>query len=230
VLQGRLSAAVPVAAGLLAGAVLVGCSGDDAADDTIPSIELTRVTAAPGDDAEGQVACALDASQLRNALEAFRIDQGRAAPDEAALVDGGYLIVASSLWDVVDGRLVAEDPACDGVPADPPAAEIVTGGSDTDRDELGEQLASITPDDVLAGLTTAEIDAVGGPECAREVAQVTIAYQRWRYDHADTDPETMRRLADEGYVGPLELWEVGDTALVAADGSPCLGPIEVLAG
>ena len=73
----------------------------------------------PGLDAidESRVlACGSEASSFRTVLDVYEVREGEPAPDEAALIAGDYVRSESELWDVVDGELVAQDPACGEVP------------------------------------------------------------------------------------------------------------------
>lgn len=58
------------------------------------------------------LACDADAQALQMALDAFELLYGVPAPDESALVIGELLRSESAHWDVLDGELVAQDPAC----------------------------------------------------------------------------------------------------------------------
>ncbi len=60
----------------------------------------------------GSETCSMNASALRTAVDAYTLFEGDAPPDEQALVDAGFLRGLTDDWDVVDGVLVAENPAC----------------------------------------------------------------------------------------------------------------------
>jgi hypothetical protein len=152
------------------------------------------------------------------------------ASDEAALVESGYLRAESELWDVADGALVAQDAGCATASDPEPIDEIVTdvdAGAGVDE-ELAAELAALTPDDILDSATAAEIDQVGGKDCAYEVAVVGLAYSRWSFDR-QAEPESMTVLVTDGYLPEgLALWTLGDTSLEAIDGSGCIGPVVLI--
>ena len=107
----RLSAA----AALVAVLATVGCAQVDGTDRGAIRENVIEPGITAIDDARA-FACDSDASTLRTVLELYEVAEGAPAPDEAALVDGGYVRGRSDLWDVVDGRLVAQHPDCGDVP------------------------------------------------------------------------------------------------------------------
>jgi hypothetical protein len=224
VLQGRLTLLAAIALVLGACASVDGTDGG-AIREAVVEPGITAI------DQAGELACGADASTLRTALDIYEIREGRPAPDEATLVAEQYLREESQLWDVRDGRLVAQDPGCGSVPAEVPAEEIVTepepAADDETLDELADELATMTPDDILADATPAEIAEVGGRDCAHEVAEVGLAFARWSIDN-DAEPASLLRLVESGYLEPLDLWVVGATELTAIPGTSCMGPVEML--
>lgn len=181
----------------------------------------------PGVSAIGQasaLACTTDAETLQAAIEAYTAVEGVAPLDEAALVASGVLRQESELWDLLGGELLPADEGCGtrsgdagSVPADPLAAV----------ESLGAELASMTPERYLTEVDEAEIAAVGGRDCAREVAVVALAYARWTLDHRG-EPATLRRLVDDGTLPELERWTIRAATLDPAAGSGCIGPITLI--
>lgn len=223
-LQGRLIAPAVTAAALIIGA----CGGDTAEQfRPIEQLERTGVTAIQQ---AGALACSEEASMIQSALEIYEVLEGEPAPNEAALIGNG-LREESVLWDVRDGVLIPADPGCGEVPAAAPAVEIVTDDQPATTDELADLAAEIeamTPEDIVADATDEEIAAVGGPDCAFEVAVVGLAFARFTFDF-EAEPTSLDQLVDEGYLGPLERWTLTDTAMEAVPGTPCIGPFELLA-
>ncbi len=225
-LQGRLSTTITTAALVFA----AGCAGADGTDrgairENVIEPGITAI------DDSSELACNADAAAVRTALDAYELLEGQPAPDEASLVVGEFLREESELWDVIDGELVPVDPACGEVPADLPAADIVTSTEPTgpalDAD-ISAQLDAATPDDILATLTDDEIAEVGGRDCALEVAQVGIAFSRWQFENQATEMTSLTQIADAGYIGSLELWTLNETQLVPVDGTACIGPLDLL--
>jgi hypothetical protein len=206
VLSSRLTATI--AAALL---LLTACAGADGTErgairenviePGITAIEESRTST-----------CGVNASTLRTAMDAYEALVGSPAPDEAALVGQGLLRQETTDWNVVDGRLVAENPACGDVPTTVPAEDIVTEA---------ESAATPTVDDVLATFTQDEVVSLGGPECARELAVVFAATSRFVAERG-ADPESFADLEAAGmFAEPVELWEVVDDILRPTNGSPC---------
>lgn len=221
-LQSRLtSTSVSLAATL----VLIGCAGADGTDEGAIRENVIEPGITAIDDSK-VLACGADAATIRTALEAFELLEGEPATDEAALVPD-YLRAESDLWDIVDGELVPADPACGDMPAEVPAADIVTSTEPIDPGAAAE-IEALTPDDVLATLTDDEIAEVGGRECAIEVAEVGLAFSRWQVDNPTGPLTSIRQIVDDGYLEPLELWTLTDTQLVPFDESDCIGPLDLL--
>jgi hypothetical protein len=209
VLQGRLTAAFVAASALATTAVLAACGGSDDVNAIRENVVEPGVTAIEEGGSADRAACQIDASALRTALESYELLQGEPAVDEAALVEAGFLRSESELWDVVDGRLAAVDPGCSDVAAETEAPEIVTSTS----------IPSI--DEVLAALSDEEVEALGGPDCAREVAQIYAAGERFVAETGEA-PDDLDALVDGGYLAARpELWTFVDGELVPADGSDC---------
>ena len=116
------TAVVPAVVVALLMTVAAGCAQVDGTDrgairENVIEPGITAI------DESRAFACDSDASTLRTALEFYELAAGVPAPDEAALVDGGYIRSGSELWDVVDGRLVARHPDCGDVTTTLPATE-----------------------------------------------------------------------------------------------------------
>jgi hypothetical protein len=223
VLQGRLT---KVAALAIAGIVALSACGVDGTERDA----LRENVIEPGITAlnqSEQLACDGDAATIRLAMDAYELFERQPAPDEQALIDGEFLGGESDRWDVVDGRLLAQDPDCGTVlPPEPlPLPEIVTESKPT-----GEVVTENNPigligvERLLAELTTDDVAELGGSECARQLAVFATGVERYRSE-SGLMPEAMTQL-EEGdfFVEPITLWRFSETEeqLVPADGSPCL--------
>lgn len=207
-LQGRLIAAIAAAALTLAAC---GTSDDDsgAIRENVVEPGVSAVEDGGGADL---AACTADAATLRSALESYALLEGDAADDEAALVEAGYLRTETERWDVLDGEIVAVDPSCAAADVDVEAIEIVTSTS----------IPSV--DEVLAGLSADEIEAIGGPDCARELAEIYAAGERLVAQTGEA-PEDLDDLVDAGALSDRpELWVFTDDDLAPAEGSGCAAP------
>ena len=143
-----------------------------------------------------QFACDGDAATIRLALEAYELFEGQPAPDEQTLIDGEFLRDESDRWDVVDGRLIAQDPDCGTVlPPEPvPLPEIVTESAPSDL--LGV-------DGVLAQFTSGDIADVGGPACARQLAVVAAGLELYQSE-LGSEPDSLEQIEEAGYfIEPL---------------------------
>ena len=108
-----------VVAAIVVALVAGGCAGVDGTDRGV----IRENVIEPGITAIGDsrtFACDSDASTFRTVLEIYEVAEGEPAADEAALIDRGYVRGRSELWDVVDGRLVAQHPDCGDVRATAP--------------------------------------------------------------------------------------------------------------
>lgn len=168
----------------------------------------------PGITAIGEArseSCGINASTLRTAIEAYTLFENEPPPDEQALVDEGFLRSPMSDWDVVDGVIVPENPACGEVPSTVPAEQIVTESGD----------AALTADDVLATFTDHEIEQFGGPACARQIAMITAGANQYLAAEG-VEPETIEDLDRGGYLPePVTMWQVIDDELRPTPNSPC---------
>jgi hypothetical protein len=195
------------------GAVLLlgGCAGADGTERGA----LRENVIEPGITAIDQsrvMACGSEASSFRTSLEAYELLEGVPALDEDALIDSGLQRSESELWDVVDGQLVAQDPACGQVPTTVEATEIVT------ESDIGQ---APTVDEILADFTDQQVELVGGDECARQLAVVTAGAGRFVAERG-VDPATIDDVERAGYfVEPVTMWDVVDGQLRPAPGSPC---------
>jgi hypothetical protein len=163
---------------------------------------------------ESQVAaCGAEASSFRTALEAYDLLEGEPAPDEAAMIAAGLLRNESELWDVVDGRLVPQDPACGNVLTTVPTEEIVTEPNASGAAAVDEIMAAFTADDIAG---------YGGPECARQLAAVFAGADEYAKQEGK-DPDTLADVDAAGYLAePVTMWQVVDGSLRPAPGSTCL--------
>lgn len=210
-LQGRLIRPAVVGAAL---ALLTACAGADGSDRGVIRENVIEPGITAIDNSKA-LACDADLNAVRTALETYELLKGEPAPDEAALVDAGFLREPSELYDVVDGAPVPVDPACGDLPASVPATtvEIVTST---------EPEGAASADELYSGYTPDQIAAVGGPECARELAVIFAGVDRFITEQG-TEPGTFADLETGGYFADqITLWQVVDDTLVPADGSGCV--------
>lgn len=182
---------------------LAACSEGGAIEENVVRPGITAMT----EDAPA-AACAANASALRSAIDSYTLLEGDPPPDEQALVDAGYLREATTDWDVVDGELVAENPACGADDAVPIATlDIVTGTE------------PLTADELYATFAPADIESLGGEACARELAAIIAAAETYLAERA-AEPADLDELVAAGYLPATpELWElVGAELLPTADG------------
>jgi hypothetical protein len=171
----------------------------------------------PGITAIGQArseTCGINASNLRTAIDAYTLFEGDPPPDEQALVDGGFLRGVTEDWDIVDGVLVAENPACGDVPTTVPTQEIVTetepGGS-----------SPLSVEELLATFDDAQVEQVGGPACARQLAVIISGAEQYVASEG-AEPDTIEDVDEAGYLSePVTMWQVVDGELRPTDDSPC---------
>jgi hypothetical protein len=201
-LQGRLNRVIIAAA---AAALVAGCSQGGPIEENVVRPGITAIEQASA------LSCGNEAATLRTAIDAYELLEGSPPPDEQALIDDQYLRVESDLWDIVEGRLVSVDPDCASVEPDPPeAVEIVTS---TEPPQ--------TADQVLAGFSADDVAALGGEQCARQLAAVFAGIDQFIAERG-RQPDDLDELADAGYfVEPVTLWNVVDEVLVPAADSGC---------
>ena len=201
-LLGRLTV---LAAGLLG---LGACADGDAVEEAVVEPGLTAVA-----DAAPAAVCAANASALRSAIEAYTLVEGGPPPDEQALVDAGRLREATPDWDVVDGELVAENPACRPEDQEPVATlDIVTETEPVDADAI------------YGAFDAATVEAVGGEACARELASIAAAGEAYLASNG-TEPSDLEALVAAGELPALpERWELVDAELVPTPGGGCSAP------
>jgi hypothetical protein len=197
VLQRRLTCV------LLATLVAVTACGDDTLEDNLVRPGITAM-----DEARSET-CGLNSSMLRTAIDAYTMLEGAPPPDEAALVPD-FLREETTDWDVVDGQLVAENPDCGAAPEVTPIDDIVTS-----------TLPNPTADEVLATFSAEQIEQIGGPECAAELAAIFAAGEQYVAEQP-AEPEGLQDLVDAGYLTELPaLWEADGDQLLPAAGSSC---------
>jgi hypothetical protein len=199
---------------LVLAVVVAACGGDD---DSGGVIEEAVVR--PGITAMEQasaLACSSDAQTITVAIESYTMLEGDPPPDEAALIAAQYVREDSQLWDVANGQLVAVAPECGA------ASPAITAPSTDVGQIVTSTEAPLTPDQMLAQLSEAEIAEVGGVECATELVHIFAATEQFMVENA-TDPESLQQLLDAGYLdAPIVLWEVVDDELRPAPDSPCV--------
>ena len=136
-LSRRLTSVLAVCGALL----LAACGGGDEIEDAVVRPGITAM-----EDADS-AACAANQTTLRVAIDAYTVLEGEPPPNEAALVEAQFLRAETTDWDVVDGEIVAENPAC-GDPAEvTPIDDIVTS-----------TIASPTAEEFLASWSDEQID------------------------------------------------------------------------
>ncbi len=212
-LQGRLIG-VAVTLGVVATA---GCG--DGSEGPLNDLAETGVTAI--NNAE-LLTCDQNLAALQTAIQSYAMLEGAPPADEGALIDAQYLRGEVEGWDVVNGETVATDaqcgdvgagPANTAVPATAPATTIGQIVTDTEPPQTVEEM--------LATLTDDEIVALGGAECANELAAIAVAGQRY-FDEQGVDPPDMAALTDAGYLTPAPvLWTVIGDELSGVEGSGC---------
>jgi hypothetical protein len=92
------------------GAGLPGPGGQPIVLETVPQAVSPGVGGVL--DAAKAAACKADRPTMEAAVEAYTGLEGSAPADEQALIAAGLLKEASVYWDVKDGVLVPQDPAC----------------------------------------------------------------------------------------------------------------------
>lgn len=215
-LQGRLTAALVALA--LAG---MACSGAD--DEAAGPIEENVV--APGVTAIDQATaavCEREADNLRRLLDEFEVIEGAPAESESALVATGYLTEESELFDVVDGRLEAVTPACkSAVPVTAPSGSAPLTAPATEVGQIVTDEQLLSADEVFGAMTDDDVTAFGGEACARELADILAAAERY-LAREGANPTSLDDLADD-LEREVNLWELDPTGafLVPAPGSPC---------
>lgn len=185
--------------------VIAGCSEGGAIEEGVVRPGITAIQ-----DEAPAAACAVNASTLQSAIDSYTMLEGAPPPDEQALVDAGYVRETTSDWEVVDGELVAENPACGPVPDAPIATlDIVT---DTE---------ALSADELYATFDQAAIDAIGGEACARELAAIIAAAETFLGERS-AEPADIAELVDTGYLASTpELWELVDAELLPTATSGC---------
>lgn len=201
-LQGRLTGLVAITL------LLAACSGDGDEDE----LTLTPAVEAADLDDPGDIACAAAAANLRAAVQGHEIELDRLPADEDELIEAGFLRGPNELWDVVDGELVPVDPACEDVPTDVNAIDIMT---DPQR--------PMTADEFYRLLTADAIAEFGGEECAQELAEIYAAGERHVADRGEA-PANLDELVERGYLVRPELWVLDGDELAPVDGSGCSAP------
>lgn len=159
-------------------------------------------------------ACGTEASSFRTALETYELLEGEPAADEAALIEAGLLRSESELWDIADGQLVAQDPACGNVATTVPTEEIIT-------EESNAASGAAAVDAMYATFTADQVESYGGPACARQLAVVYAGADAYA-DREGVAPDTLADVGAAGYLSePVTMWEVVGDSLRPTAGSEC---------
>lgn len=98
----------------------------------------------------------------------------------------------------------------------------------TELAELRDLAYNMSPEEFAATLPTDEIEAVGGEDCAIELASVSLVISRWVVDHAGAIPTSLDEIANDPMLADLKLWTLNDTTVDPVDGSGCNGPYPIL--
>lgn len=214
-LRRRLNAlAAIVAAGAFVTACASGDTDESGADTAAPVI--TPV------DADTAARCDDEADALRAAITAFEAAEGTTPESDAALVATGYLDAESDLFEVVDGRIEATANACKGsVPVTAPSGSAPLTAPATELGQIITDDELLTAADVFATMSADDVAAFGGEACARELADVFAAAERF-IAREGSEPTSLDDLADD-LEQPVRLWvlDAAGLRLVPADGSPC---------
>lgn len=192
---------------LLAAALLTtaACSEGGAIEEGVVRPGITAIT----DDAPAAT-CAANAATLRSAIESYTLIEGSPPLGEATLVEAGYLRAETSDWDVVDGRLIPENPACEPV-ADGPIATL----------DIVTEPAPVDPETIYESFDPAAIVSIGGEDCARDLATIIAAAESFVAERG-ADPADIDELVSTGYLSQTpERWELRDAELVPVEGSGC---------
>lgn len=196
-LRRRLTLAVA----LLAAAA---CSEGGAIEENVVRPGITAIT----EDAPA-AACAANYSIVSQAVEMYSLLEGTPPANEQALVDAQFLRETTADWDVVDGEVVPENPACGEVPEPVGTVDIVTETEPLDPDELFESFDEL------------QIESVGGEACAREFAAIVAAAENYVAERG-VDPGDFAELVDAGFLpAPPALWTLDSDQLVPVEGSGC---------
>lgn len=199
-------------------ALLAACGGDETtagatAGNTVPAASAASTErTAPAPTAVATTAlvdedCAMERNILSTSAQVYLERYGEFPASEAELVEADIIGEESEAYDLVPGtRDVVRVP---GVPCPAPASEP-------------PPTAPLTVDDVLAEMGEDGIAFIGGPECAREFAEIALAGERF-IAREGRDPESIEDLADDLAVEP-ELWiyDSRSQTLAPSEGSPCV--------
>lgn len=216
-LHGRLIRLVLGAAAV----VLAACSEGGAIEENVVRPGITAIT----EDAPA-AACAVSASALRTAIESYTLLEGEPPSDEQALVDAEYLRDTTSDWDVVDGELVQENPACGPDDAAPLATlDIVTDTEPLSPDDtVADTVADTGPldaDELYATFDQPAIDSIGGEACARELAAIIAAAETFLAE-LRSEPADIEALVEARYLPSMpERWELVDGELRPTTAGGC---------
>jgi len=219
VLPGRL---ITVAATIGFGVLTAGCSGSDGAiADNVIEPGITAI------DNAKVLTCDQDLRTLGAAVQAYSLLEGSPPADEAALVAGHYLREESESWDVVDGQVVAADPQCGEAGVAPVNTVVpVTAPATTIGQIVTSTEVPLSPEQMLAQMSDEQVAALGGGDCARQLALIITAAERFVADRG-TEPLAIADLTDAGYIAePITLWQVVDEQLVGVDGSGCVNAVD----
>jgi hypothetical protein len=206
-------------AALALAAVLAACS-DKPIEDNLVRPAITAM------DQSQALACGTDAETLSTAIQAYALLEQRPPADEAALVAGQYLREQSELWDIIDGRLVPVHPDCGATPSAslPGGSAPMTAPATVVGEIVTETEPLLSADQVFDRFDDEQIARVGGEDCARQLAEIFAASERYVVEQG-SNPATLDDLLTAGYLTePITLWAVDGDQLVAVEGSVCISP------
>jgi hypothetical protein len=177
---------------------------------TTPATTATAVTVTEATRTDAE--CTAGRRTLEVAIEAFHAMNGAIPATEAELVEADILRdeIATHDFDPATGEVFQAPGADCAPPATAPDASVA--GADP-----------VTAESIYADLeASGTVEAVGGPECARELAEIGAAGFRF-VEREGRDPESLEELASDLDV-EVELWlyDAEDETLLAAPGSGCI--------
>jgi hypothetical protein len=138
------------------------------------------------------------------------------------MVAAGHLDAESELFEVVDGRIEATAQACKAsVPVTAPSGSAPLTAPATELGQIVTDDQLLTADDVYAEMSADDVAAFGGEDCARELADIFAAGERF-VAREGTSPTSLDELAND-LEHQVTLWMLDDAGqrLIPAAGSPC---------
>lgn len=186
-------------------------AGSTAAPTTTAAPAATMVTVA---EPTGTTDCEPYQKTLEVAIEAYVAMDGAYPATEADLVEAGFIReeIASHDFDPVTGDVFLAP----GVTCAPPRDTTLPS-------ETATGIETVSAETIYADFEASDtVEAVGGPECARELAEIAAAGLVF-IEREGRDPESLDELAGDLDV-EIELWQFDpeNETLLAAPGSGCV--------